>query len=264
MNALYSNVRINNSIAIGSDALHYGWNLSAADYTTYNVAIGVEAMYGSTNATNNTGEINTAIGGKALRSYTSGGANVAIGTDALYSTNTGSYNTSVGWGAGYMNTSGASNLFLGRKAGYRQTTASNQIIIDTYGDRTTDALELTNAPIVATSDAAPTSQLVRLNSQVALNGATNYGADAGSTDAYSCTVPGLTNTVAGTIVIFKANTANTGACTLDPDGAYPLGAVALKAYHDQDPPDNYIEAGSIVMVIFDGTYWEIQTPDANP
>ena len=52
-----------------------------------------------------------------------------------------------------------------------------------------------------------------------------------------------------------------GACTLDVNS---IGADALKMLHDQDPPNDYIESGSVIHVIHDGTNWQIQTPDANP
>jgi hypothetical protein len=88
----------------------------------------------------------------------------------------------------------------------------------------------------------------------------NYAADAGSTDAYVITLTGLT-VATGTKITFFANTANTGACSLNVNGT---GAIALKAFHDQDPPDNYIEVGSIIDVVYDGTNYQIQTPDTNP
>lgn len=60
---------------------------------------------------------------------------------------------------------------------------------------------------------------------------------------------------------FFANTANSGACTIDLDG---LGEKALLALNDQEPADNYIEAGSYVEAVYNGTAWVILTPDANP
>jgi hypothetical protein len=88
----------------------------------------------------------------------------------------------------------------------------------------------------------------------------NYAADAEASDTYAVTIPNLSITT-GTVVYFKANTANTGACTLNVNGT---GAVSLKSLHDQDPADNYIEAGSIVHCVYDGTNWQILSPDANP
>ena len=87
----------------------------------------------------------------------------------------------------------------------------------------------------------------------------NYAADAGSTDDYAITITGITLKT-GMVIYFKANTANTGACTLNLNA---VGAVALKMKHYQDPTDNYIEVGSMVQVIYDGTNYQIQTPAAN-
>lgn len=92
-------------------------------------------------------------------------------------------------------------------------------------------------------------------------GSYSYAADDGSTDAYAITLDPAPNTyTTGMRVWFKAGTANTGACTLNVNG---LGAKALKMFHDQDPPDAYIEDGSIVAVCYDGTYFQILNPDAN-
>lgn len=94
-----------------------------------------------------------------------------------------------------------------------------------------------------------------------VNTAYVYAADAGSSDAYAITIPGFKGFVTGQVLVFYANTANTGACTLAVNGGT---AKDLKSLHDQDPADNYIEAGSMVTVIYDGTSLQIVTPDANP
>jgi hypothetical protein len=56
-------------------------------------------------------------------------------------------------------------------------------------------------------------------------------------------------------------TANTGACTVNVNG---IGAKNLLMLHDQTPADNYIEAGSIVVAVYDGTSFQMIQPDANP
>jgi hypothetical protein len=89
----------------------------------------------------------------------------------------------------------------------------------------------------------------------------NYAADVNGTDAYKVTLnPAPTAYTKGMMVIFDANTANVGACTLNVNS---LGAKALKALHDQDPPNDYIEAHSMVMCVYDGTNFQIINPDAN-
>jgi hypothetical protein len=86
------------------------------------------------------------------------------------------------------------------------------------------------------------------------SGTWNYCADAGSTDAYACShSPALPGYTTGTRYTFKANTANTGAATLNLDS---LGAKTLKKMTGAgyiDLEDNDIKVSSIVDVIYDGT-----------
>ena len=89
-----------------------------------------------------------------------------------------------------------------------------------------------------------------------------YAADTASNDTYVISLSTApTAYTTGMQIYFKAVTANTGACTLNVNG---LGAKSLKSLHDQDPADNYIEAGSIVHVVYDGTNFQILSTDANP
>jgi len=90
----------------------------------------------------------------------------------------------------------------------------------------------------------------------------NYDEDAGGDDAYVANISGFITTYKpGLSIYMKVSTANTGACTLSVNS---LHADAIKMLHDQDPADNYIEAGSIIHVIHDGINWQLQTPDCNP
>ena len=87
-----------------------------------------------------------------------------------------------------------------------------------------------------------------------------YAADGGSTDAYAITLtPALQAYQTGLMINFKANTANTNACTLNVNG---LGAVTIKKLHDQDLASNDIEAGQIVTVVYDGTNFQMQSQKA--
>jgi len=92
----------------------------------------------------------------------------------------------------------------------------------------------------------------------------NVGSDGGAGQAYYVNMtPGISAYATGTIVIFRAGTANTGACTIDVNG---LGAKSVKKLNDQDPAADHIEAGQMVMAIYDYTssVWEIIQPDSNP
>jgi hypothetical protein len=94
-------------------------------------------------------------------------------------------------------------------------------------------------------------------------GSVNYGEDdTAFGDTYFVNLEDASMlAVTGMTVTFKADIANTGACQL---GINTDSTYFIKAYHDQDPPDNYIEDGSIVVVVFDGTNWQLISPDANP
>lgn len=90
----------------------------------------------------------------------------------------------------------------------------------------------------------------------------HYAEDTASNDTYVINPsPALTAYAAGVEIVFKAVTANTGACTVNVNG---LGAKNLLMLNNQTPADNYIEAGSIVRATYDGTSFQITSPDANP
>ena len=82
-----------------------------------------------------------------------------------------------------------------------------------------------------------------------------YAADAEASDAYAITLtPAPAAYAEGQSFAFKANTANTGASSLNVNG---LGAKTLKKNHDMDTATGDIESGSIVEVVYDGTNFQI-------
>lgn len=93
------------------------------------------------------------------------------------------------------------------------------------------------------------------------SGAQIYGTDGGATDAYAISMtPTLTSYVAGQAFNFFANSANTGAATLNIDG---LGAKSITFPDGSALTDNYIAAGSIVRVVYDGTKFQISSPNSS-
>ena len=87
-----------------------------------------------------------------------------------------------------------------------------------------------------------------------------YAADAGATDAYAITLsPVPTAYVAGMMVNFKANTANTTGATLNLN---TLGAKNILKANDQTLATGDIEAGQIVTVVYDGTSFQMQSQTA--
>lgn len=93
-----------------------------------------------------------------------------------------------------------------------------------------------------------------------LKNETWYAADSVGTDAYAVTLsPALAALTTGFMLNFKAGTANTGAATLAVNG---LTAKAIKKLNDQDLATGDIESGQIVTVVYDGTYWQMQSQPA--
>lgn len=92
-------------------------------------------------------------------------------------------------------------------------------------------------------------------------GTMTYVADAEASDTYVIAlVPALATYVIGQIISFKANTINTGACTININ---TLGAKTIKKYHDQDLANGDIEAGQIVTLVYDGTNFQMQSQPGN-
>ena len=92
--------------------------------------------------------------------------------------------------------------------------------------------------------------------------AINYAAPTSTQDAYAIALsPADLSYSTGQTVVFIANTENVGACTLNVNG---LGAKNLLMLNNQTPANDYIEDGSVVVAVYDGTSFQIVSPDANP
>ena len=88
-----------------------------------------------------------------------------------------------------------------------------------------------------------------------------YAADAGSTDSYAITLsPAPTSYATGMVVYFKANTANTGAATLNVNS---LGAKTIVKGLNTTLANNDIVAGQFCTVIYDGTNFVLISPNSN-
>lgn len=86
----------------------------------------------------------------------------------------------------------------------------------------------------------------------------NFYVDTGSANA--CVLTKETTVFIGEIVTFRVTNANTGATTLNVNS---FGAKEIKKNHDLALESGDLEAGMIVSVIYDGTYWQLLTPIAN-
>ena len=91
-----------------------------------------------------------------------------------------------------------------------------------------------------------------------------FGSDAGSSDTYVVTLsPAPAAYVTGQSYRFKANTANTGACTVNFNG---LGAKTIKKAAGgitTDLLDNEIRAGQWVDLVYDGTNMQMVSPSGD-
>lgn len=82
-----------------------------------------------------------------------------------------------------------------------------------------------------------------------------YYADSGSADAYAVTpAPAYTAYFAGMKILIKTANANTGASTLNVNA---LGTKAIKKLASQALDANNILAGQIVLVVYDGTNFQL-------
>ena len=88
-----------------------------------------------------------------------------------------------------------------------------------------------------------------------MNGSMNYGAEAQANDDYEISLTGVTALHTGMTVTFIANTANTDGATLEITEVGDLDAI-LKL-HDQALATGDIEAGQVVVCVFDGANWQM-------
>lgn len=88
-----------------------------------------------------------------------------------------------------------------------------------------------------------------------VDGAYNFGADAQADDDYEVSLPEISTLTTGMTATFIANTANTGGATLEITEVGDLDAI-LKL-HDQPLITGDIEAGQVVVLVWDGTNWQM-------
>lgn len=93
-----------------------------------------------------------------------------------------------------------------------------------------------------------------INGNLTLHGRLNSCDDAGSTDTYACTIsPPIQSYRTGTRYSFKANTANTGAATINLNGKGARNIVKTIGGITTTLADNDIRAGLLVELLYDGT-----------
>lgn len=127
-------------------------------------------------------------------------------------------------------------------------------------DSTTLTYATTKFTVVAASGNTAVAGTLAVTGNATVQGALNFAADAGINDTYAITLaPAPAAYTTGMYIAFTANTANTGACTINVNG---LGPKALKRGVSTDPGDNFIKVGSVVVCVYDGTNFQMIQPAA--
>lgn len=116
--------------------------------------------------------------------------------------------------------------------------------------------EATLAETLARTTAGGTSARLFVNPSTLTSVQTyDYAASSGGTDTYAITVtPAPTAYVTGQVFRFKADVANTGACTLNVNS---LGAKSIKKNVSAELETGDIIANQVVEVIYDGTNFQL-------
>lgn len=87
------------------------------------------------------------------------------------------------------------------------------------------------------------------------DGSTIYAASTTGDDTYVITLdPAPTALTEGQLILFKPDTGNTGACTLNPNS---IGATAIKKNVDDDLDTGDIVADQVHLVVYDGTNFQL-------
>jgi hypothetical protein len=115
-----------------------------------------------------------------------------------------------------------------------------------------NAIQITTGFDAGIDNASPT----RLTNTT-INGAFNYGADAGGDDDYEIALaPAITANTTGCIVILRATTANNGACSLD----VGPGSASIKNTDGADPANGDIASNVPAILVYDGSNWVLINP----
>lgn len=145
------------------------------------------------------------------------------------------------------------------------STTSTQLAGVISDETGSGALVFGTSPTLTTPTlGAASGTSINLSGAATVGAGVNYCADAGVSDAYACSLsPAITAYSTGTIYTFKANTANTGAATLNLNSLGAKTIVKTAGGITTTLADNDIRAGSIVEVVYDGTNLQLISASAN-
>lgn len=98
--------------------------------------------------------------------------------------------------------------------------------------------------------------------QAVIKGEQYYGTDSGASDSYAISLPTAPSAYTlGMVINFRANTANTGACSLNVNG---LGAIAIKDILGNDLETGAILVNQMVTLAYNGTYFIMLSATKHP
>lgn len=169
-------------------------------------------------------------------------------------------------GAAESCTSYVTTAGLGTGVGTFLATPSSANLASAVTDETgTGSAVFANTPTLVTPVlGAATGTSVNLSGGATVGAGVNYCADAGANDTYACSIsPAPTAYSTGTVYTFKANTANTGAASINFNSLGAVTIVKTAGGVTTTLADNDIRAGSIVEVAYDGTNMQLLSAAAN-
>jgi fibronectin-binding autotransporter adhesin len=263
---------------VAAGSLTSGAIVTGGSGTTLQTPSGSATLDSSANASFNSVTTTAANGGLDGTEGTGAGLTAATGHDLLYPDSTlhawkmnnnnggavpvvaGPTSATSGHVAMFSGTTGgiiadgtavAANLitYASPATGIARTTSSSQAIVGT---------ELSGVVITSGSNATTPGKVDVMQTS-------SYCSDAGANDTYTCSLsPAATAYVTGTTYRFKANTANTGAATVNFNS---LGALTIKKPNGgsitTDLADNDIRAGQWVNCVYDGTNCQMTSQVGN-
>jgi len=104
----------------------------------------------------------------------------------------------------------------------------------------------------------------KTNGSRVIEGTINYCADAGANDTYACSLdPAIVAYTEGACYTFKANTANTGAATINLNSVGAKDIKKVQGGVTTTLSDNDIRSGQVVNVCYDGTNMQMQSTLGN-
>ncbi|MEA3453063.1 MAG: hypothetical protein U9Q96_01870 [Patescibacteria group bacterium] len=118
--------------------------------------------------------------------------------------------------------------------------------------------DVANTIVIGDTTTAAVGTIEMNGATATVNAAFNYAADAGSDDTYVITPsPAFTAYVAGMMIVFTVNTANTDAATINVNG---LGAKALEKGNDAALATNDLIVNRTYIAVYDGTQFDVINP----